>query len=401
MGLENGLSWQIKTLGQISDRPSLFTRHPAPQTVSQAFQPAWYDFLPSLDPDVFLPSPYLVDPDFPSFNSQRLDQQVQLYANYLATLGPPDVLIVGSSRSLQGIDPHVLQEALAARGYADLKIYNFGVNGATAQVVDVVLRRILTPEQLPRLILWGDGSRAFNSGRVDRTYNSIIASEGYKRLEAGLRPIQVRQPTFLMQTYESCLALHTGEVAIATPPPSCLVTPQTYDRPGSRAVTEVSNGQAIAADLTENGFQRVMTQFNPATYYRQFPQVSGRYDTNYVPFRLDGEQSAATVTIANFAQAHQIPLVFVNLPLTGEYLDPVRRDYEQQFRQHMQQQAAREGFVFRDLLNRWLTQNEYFADPSHLNQAGARAVALQLAADPSIPWPLPRLVDSGGAGYEQ
>jgi hypothetical protein len=44
--------------------------------------------------------PGLFIPSFPSFNSLRLDEQLRQYGVYLAVMGPPDILIVGSSRSL-------------------------------------------------------------------------------------------------------------------------------------------------------------------------------------------------------------------------------------------------------------------------------------------------------------
>ena len=94
---------------------------------------------------------------YPSLGSQILDEQLVVYLSYLATVGVPDVLIIGSSRSLQGIDPQILQQALAAEGYAGLKVFNLGVNGATAQVVDFILQRLLSPEQLPKLIFMGGG----------------------------------------------------------------------------------------------------------------------------------------------------------------------------------------------------------------------------------------------------
>jgi hypothetical protein len=125
---------------------------------------------------------------FASFDNQIFDEQLRLYLSYVAAFGPPDVLIVGSSRALVGVEPRQLQQALAAQGKRGLRVFNLGVNGGTAQIVDLQLRQILTPDKLPRLILWADGVRAFNSGRVDRTYNSIVASAGYKRLQTGDRP---------------------------------------------------------------------------------------------------------------------------------------------------------------------------------------------------------------------
>jgi hypothetical protein len=98
---------------------------------------------------------------------------------------------------------------------------------------------------------------------------------------------------------------------------------------------------------------------------------------------LWGEASWA---IAQFTNSQQIPLVVVNLPLNSDYLDAVRSSSEQQFRSQMQRMATQRGFIFRDLGQLWPTQDNYFADPSHLNRYGAFSVAVELAADPTIPW---------------
>jgi hypothetical protein len=328
--------------------------------------------------------------NYPSFNSQRLDQQLRLYADHLATFGVPDILIVGSSRSLQGVDPVALQQALAQQGYPEPNVFNFSINGATAQVISVLLRQILTPDQLPQLIIWADGSRAFNSGRADITYSGILASEGYRVLETGVRPIQ--SPQFEQPLTAECFGTPLVDARCDRPspasnlldlPPIYPILPEVVSRPSS--------------DLDSTGFQPVATRFDPSVYYREFPKVAGQYDSNYIPFELGGEQQEATVAIATFAQARQIPLIFVNLPLTQDYLDPARQAYETQFRQHMQQLAATAGFIFRDLSQQQeLMQNEYFADPSHLNRYGASAVAARLAADSAIPWQSLLSVGAGG-----
>lgn len=330
--------------------------------------------------DVVLPLPPLVLPElllppysFPSFDSERLDQELQLYLQYLRTHGKPDILVMGSSRSLQGIDPAALEAALAQQGYGNLKVYNFGINGATAQVMNLLVQDILTPEQLPRLIIWGDGLRAFNDGRPDRTYSQIVASAGYQRVRQGERPIPSRTtdweiPTFVTTSNKS-LAESAAVAAANTPIPS---------------------------DLTNQGFQVVTEQFNPSTYYRRFPWVAGRYDGDYQNFNLTGSQTAATREIAEFSRKHGITLLIVNLPLTRDYLvDTVRRRYEAEFQRHMWQVAAEEQFMFRNLSQEPdLMANHYFADPSHINQHGARAVAFHLAADSTIPW---HIVDRSGS----
>jgi hypothetical protein len=315
---------------------------------------------PLLIPELLLP-PY----DFPSFNSYRLDQELRLYTQYLRTQGTPDVLIIGSSRSLQGIDPTALQASLVKQGYPKLKIFNLGINGGTAKVNEVLVRRILAPEQLPRLIIWGDGSRAFNNGRPDLTYNGIVASKGYQRLATGDRPIPSHA------RWDLPLLRAAANKALAE------------SQPASPAKAD----PAIATDLDANGFQMVTDVYNPDLYYQRYPRVPGSYDADYEKFNLEGEQQAATVAIAQFAKSRNIPLVLVNLPLTADYLDPIRRNYEQQFRQHMRQLSQREQFIFCDLSQQTdLMQNGYFADPSHINRHGARAIGTHLATVPSIPW---------------
>jgi lysophospholipase L1-like esterase len=363
-------------------------------------------------PAVTVPSPTRAIADFPSFNSQRLDQQLELYARYLELVGPPDVLIVGSSRSLQGIDPVILQEALTAQGYPDVTIYNFSINGATAQVIDLVVREILHPDHLPQLLIWGDGSRAFNSARQDITYNGIVASQGYRRLVAGDRPIPpIPEPAALPATLPAALTeqgicrdlpayLVAGEGIISPPAQNftgnviyhgywphlpCNPPAEAISSPAPLPPVDVAQLPGLA-DLTALGFQTVGDRFNPSSYYRQYPRVPGQYDANYTSFRLDGVQLSATRQLMQYARTQDLPVVFVNLPLTQDYLDPVRQRYEDQFRQHIQSLANQEGFLVLDLLDRWPTQNNYFADPSHLNRHGAEAVAHQLAIAPLIPW---------------
>lgn len=346
----------------------------------------------------------------PSFDSEFLDRQLAKYLKFTALSGPPDILIVGSSRGVQGIDPAVLQQALAARGNSNLKIFNFGINGATAQVVEILLRQILTPEQLPRMIIWADGVRAFNSGRVDRTYNAIIASEGYKRLSNSTRPTPNKPP-------------NTPPASRPNTPSSPNTPPPFHQKPIlpgglnsdpinflphtplvgaklSQHISEITSftdktSQKIAQNQTNptknpalNGFNAISTRFNPNTYYQRFPRVAGQYDGDYANFSLEGEQTTALQFIVSFTKSRRIPLLVVNLPLTRDYLDPVRLKFEKQYVQFMWKTAGQEGFMFRDLSSRWLTEYNYFADPSHLNRFGAEVVSQQLAQDKTIPWPV-------------
>ncbi|MGJ3249570.1 MAG: hypothetical protein ACFE0J_00355 [Elainellaceae cyanobacterium] len=339
-------------------------------------------------------------PSFPSFNSSRLDAQLRQYSVYLANLGAPDVLIVGSSRSLQGIDPTEFRRALMEQGYPELTIYNLSVNGATAQVVNLIIQDILTREQLPHVLIWAGGSRAFNSSRDDTTYRNILASQGYQHLTTGGHPIPNWGTVLLNQNQgvNECWDLLDPWQAIQSSPASLTTRLACLQSDGSSSSQPLIPHSAIRAqrklqsqldlqssDIDATGFLAIEEHFDPATYYQRHPRVSGQYDADYVPFELDGEQTQAAIALARFAHYHWMPLIFVNLPLSQDYLDPVRRDYEAQFRQHMQAIATQEGFAFHDFNHGELTQNHYFADPSHLNQHGAKAVGRSLATHSVIP----------------
>lgn len=380
-----------------------------------------------------------VESSFPTFNSRQLDEKIALYQRYVAENGPPDVLVVGSSRALRGVDPVALEKFLASQGYRGVKTFNFGINGATAQVVDLILRQMLPQEKLPKMILFADGARAFNSGRLDITYNGIVASDGYRNLVAGKLPIpgttvaQATKPIAkpspaettsvteeaspspangyqavnqelnqrlgaLSQLYDQrdrLKARLSEYFAALFPADGSLIafgrkiTPGELSDATSPAASASNSPQAVLAEggkVDLNGFLPLPNRFNPVTYYQKYARVSGDYDSDYEAFGLEGRQSESIATIAQFAQSHQIPLVFVNLPLTNDYLDPIRKQHEEAFQQQMLQWATQYGFTYRDLSQVLANQPDYFSDPSHLNRYGAYEVSRRIAEDVLIPW---------------
>ncbi|MBW4693584.1 MAG: D-alanyl-lipoteichoic acid biosynthesis protein DltD [Lyngbya sp. HA4199-MV5] len=332
-----------------------------------------------------------------SFNSQQFDKQIQRYLRFVSQVGTPDILIVGSSRALQGIDPIVLQQTLAGRGYPNLKIFNLGVNGATAQVVDLLLREVLSTDQLPRLLLWGDGVRAFNSGRADVTYKRAIASQSYQLLTAGLRPtLPPDRSQVVSCTTVSLPALNPGTMRNPTSfavsswglfhPASKHLS--LYEAPLNRSIGVGSLAERenlVLAIQEATGFQPLSDQFNPESYFQRYPRIQGKYDADYRDFNLNGKQTVAFKNVMQLAQAHQIPVIFVNLPLTQIYLDSTRTLREQQFRTYLQQVTRSHGLRVYDLSQRWLNQKLYFTDPSHLNRHGAAAVAAELGRSLVLP----------------
>ncbi|MBD1868672.1 DUF1574 domain-containing protein [Cyanobacteria bacterium FACHB-471] len=389
------------------------------------------DPAPLISPDMALTfadgSPY------PTFNSQQFDQKIALYHQRLVESGPPDVLVIGSSRALRGVDPEALRRSLAELGYSDIEIFNFGVNGATAQVVNLILQQMLTPDQLPKLLLWADGARAFNSGGVDVTYDGIIASEGYRQMISGALPSPTSSSyrfagngigatpqtggiaatlTANYQAFDRWLSQRVGTVStvyqerdrlkslfqqqvstlLPEPEPTTAIGVMTETEPlGGEQQNSPQTANAESQGLMDfDGFLPLSIQFNPATYYQEYARVAGDYDNDYESFRIAGNQAEALQSLLQFTQSRSIPIVFVNLPLSQEYLDPVRAGYEQEFKQYMLElSVSQPGFIFRDLGQLWLEQHAYFSDPSHLNRYGAYEVSKRLAQDPLIPWANP------------
>ena len=335
---------------------------------------------------------------FPSFDSELFDRQLELYLSYLSTVGTPDILIVGSSRALQGVDPNQMQRSLTARGYGNLRIFNFGINGATAQLVNYLIREILPPEHLPPMILWADGVRAFNSGRFDRTFAAVLASAGHQRIGSGIRP-QLAQaqpyPTTCHEFPALCVA-RGSKFNFYQAKPDITLEPIMADSSADWELTDLVyrpgqqpfNLTPISLDnIDAQGFLPLSDRYNPQTYYQRRPYVSGRYDGDYQSFNLQGVQARAFDSVVAFTRGRNISLVLVNLPLTEGYLDSVRWSAERQFQDRMTYLSRQQGFLFIDLSQRALTQYHYFVDPSHLNRYGARAVSQKLVAEPSIPWP--------------
>jgi hypothetical protein len=323
-----------------------------------------------------------------SYGNTLFDEKVAAYQELCATKGAPDVLIVGSSRAMRGIDPQVLERELGSRGFAKARVYNFGINGATARVVDLLVRRLLQPNQLPKLVIWADGARAFNEGRSDRTYATIADSRGFQQLPGSEGAAIAKSQPFIINGYAtvdsflnqtlSKASLAYGQrdrlhKALQSMPPHLL---------GERSTAELVEAEAI----NRSGFLSLGAEFEPGTYYQKYLKVSGDSDNDYVNFNLAGTQDAATRQTVEFLQRQKIPLVFVNAPLSDRYLDNTRQKYEMAFKQYMQSFAGAGKLQFVDLVGLWMQDYSLYSDPSHLNRSGAQQVSTYLARTAPIDW---------------
>lgn len=338
-------------------------------------------------------------------NKSALNFNIALFNEKLALLDwqitnkqrSPEILIVGSSRALRGLEPKTLEKTLNDKGYKDISVFNLGIDGATAKVVNLQITQILSQHQLPRMIIWADGLRAFNSSRSDPTYDEITASVGYKQLQEelknkGVNPNPITNPTELStkssnpiaQSFDMLFATSSKRQEIRT----SLV--KKFDRnthmlSNSDALLAATMPSTVTA-LDPKGFVAFDVTFDPNTYFQKFPQVPGDYDLDYRNFETNGSQFEAFANVVDFCRRNNIELLVVNMPLHATYLDQIRSRHEATFNGRMQELALREGFTYLDLSQSILNQADLFSDPSHLNKKGAIAISQLLAQNPKIRW---------------
>lgn len=342
-------------------------------------------------------------PDKGVNNKAALNFNIALFNEKLALLDwqitnkkrSPDVLIVGSSRALRGIEPNVLEKALIAKGYKGISVFNLGIDGATAKVVNLQVTQILSQQQIPRMIIWADGLRAFNSSRSDITYDEITASTGYKQVQEtlknnGINPdplspnIATKPENPISQAFNTIFATSAKRQEVRTSVVKSF-DQNTHLLSNSEALIAATMPSTATA-LDSKGFVAFDVTFDPNTYFQKYPQVPGDYDLDYRNFDTSGSQFDAFANVVDFCRRNNVELLVVNMPLHNTYLDTIRTRYEASFNSRMQELALREGFTYLDISQAISNQAELFSDPSHLNQKGAIAIAQMLAQNPKIRW---------------
>ena len=329
-----------------------------------------------------------------SFNNYLLEQKLDQYQNICKQQGVPDILIVGSSRALRGVDPAVFRDK------SNLQVYNFGINGATAQVVNLILRQLSQSEQLPKMVIWADGSRAFNSGRIDRTYETITSSSGYRKLARTIGFNQnnsslLQAQSFFQNVYQDIDTVIETQLAELSPAYHHRDRLKDLVRTSLPFVVQFADGEDASSshdpaasinerDINSDGFLPLKLQFDPPTYYQKYARVTGDSDGDYASFQLQNNQDTALHQTIDLLKSKQVRLVFVNLPLSDIYLDKFRRQHEITFKKYMQDLMDSNQLTFVDMDGLLNTRHDHFSDPSHLNQTGAIAVSEYLTQTKAI-----------------
>jgi hypothetical protein len=195
------------------------------------------------------------------------------------------------------------------------------------------------------VIIWADGARAFNSGRVDVTFNAIAASEGYRELgrrnpdvvetaaaeengdelAAGADPTPIGEA--LRDSYQALDATLSNQLgersAIYADRDQVKALVRDYLLTPLVAPIALSIDEDAAAQNTSDmpipegsridfdGFLALDVRFNPATYFQLYARVAGAYDSDYERLCFAGDQqTAAFEQLLDYTQAQQIPVIF-------------------------------------------------------------------------------------------
>ncbi|MFQ3680369.1 MAG: hypothetical protein SNJ60_07680, partial [Pseudanabaenaceae cyanobacterium] len=215
-----------------------------------------------------------------NFNNATLNEKLDLVDWYWQKYRRShDVMILGSSRALRGVDPTVLEETLAARGYPGISVLNLGINGATARVMRLQIMDILSASQRPRMIILADGLRAFNNNREDRTYREISSSPGYQLLT---KPTPAAEPSLISQT-------PLGQRVVQTLLPGFRNRDQQREwllsgyswltqALSNREETLQANFPELKVEMDAKGFLAVEETFDPESYFTKHRLASGEFD---------------------------------------------------------------------------------------------------------------------------
>ena len=284
--------------------------------------------------------------------------------------GTPDVLIVGSSRARRGVLAPALAQGLKQEGLTTT-VKNFGLAGAQAEEIELVLRRAEEATQHPKLMVWSISARDLVVNQEHPNYKvqylwrpadwwTARRSVGHfadtylpdaLRNEAARDSLLVRDRFAFRSLLEEPSTFDREHIAAIFSPPATRGGPMQGELPGVFLKSGRDRSRTVSRE-------RVKRYLGDAHRDPEWPR-------NYQADHLEAAMRRARET--------GIPLLLVELPVPQILLDAMPAHAQEKFLDYVAELSKRYAVPFvpvSDLGAKF--KNEDFSEQSHLNYRGAQ-----------------------------
>jgi hypothetical protein len=272
-----------------------------------------------------------------------------LWSNYQALPAAPDVLFIGDSRVRADIDTARVAELLSKPENA---VFKLGISNGQPSFLSALIERVLERTTRPRTIIYGLSEFQFNDRWIwDATADYWAVSEPVSPGHVQRSLVRATDPGRLVRGWVVPALANDRVLWLGA---NCwwerLRTPDACTEP-SRLATHVMTDADQAAIL--------------ANYRRDLSD-----------YRHSSIQEKYLVELISAAQAKGVSVALMIPPVWG--IDELFPGLYDRYLARMSMIAERHGVVLLDLHTAIRNEPTSWADPSHLNVVGARALAPML-----------------------
>jgi len=297
--------------------------------------------------------PSLPPPDqWPTTQTEaKADQIAQLAADG----SPIDVVFLGSSVVVQGVDPVAFNKAAG-----DLTSYNAALDGASLRSIEVWARDVVFPNLDPKVVVIGITTRDMNDQGVSQQefYRSLLASSGLETLgpKSGV--------TRLLNEITSLSALVRIRPFLRQPGTTL------QHVLGQDEEVELLPGPFGAAPVDDRAFL-----YDSSESWRNFWRTR-----HFNDFIMGGQELSALHALITMAVEQERVVFLVEMPFHDDYLTVQPNGGAAVQRLHDVLASIDYGAAFGLIPLEDQYGSEAFRDPAHLNPTGAETLAAELAA---------------------
>jgi hypothetical protein len=292
-----------------------------------------------------------------SLVAQRLeagkDTQTQ-WRQFVGETRPPDVLFIGDSRVRADVDATTISRLLSAHAGHSMRSARLGISGASPAFIDTLLYQVTRAQAKPRRIVLAVSEYEFNANyNPDPSYDLWQISS----FDPGFISLAIRRDPNPGRLIRGWLVPAFANAQLITQ--------------GAQCVVQRIHGIDLCSQMSRFPEDQVMT---PAAE----DYILGLYRELHLANYTFSEQKLAYLREAlQKASAAGIPVHLVILPVYK--IDALNPAAYQRFLAALAELAAQQGVHVTDLHQDMQHDLTFWGDPSHLNHAGAGALASRLA----------------------